>query len=161
METRGRPNKDKKGKKGGKGRRMEECFSFLCVWRRWREPATTWLSFLFLCSLSTSVFFLWTFLSLFVSPHSFLGPRDTRSSVSLSLWKAPPARTQLSGLCGWQSLRRHRRQMQRRSPALQLQRAGARFSSMHSRGAHALPRSGARRVYTWKHATRPSQGRTD
>lgn len=81
--------------------------------------------------------------------------------VPLSLWKAPPARTQLSGLCGCQSLRRHRRQMQRRSPALQLQRAGARFSSMHSRGAHALPRSGARRVYTWKHATRPSQGRTD
>lgn len=160
METRGRPNKDKKGKKRGKGRRMEECFSFLCV------TTLTWTGN-HVALLSLSLFPLYVcllpldFLSLFVSPHSFLGPHDTRSSVSLSLWKAPPARTQLSGLCGWQSLRRHRRQMQRRSPALQLQRAGARFSSMHSRGAHALPRSGARRVYTWKHATRPSQGRTD
>lgn len=72
--------------------------------------------------------------------------------VPLSLCRCekhlPLAHSQLSGLCGCQSLRRHRRQMQRRSPALQLQRAGARFSSMHSRGAHALPRSGARRVYT-------------
>ena len=99
---------NKKGKKGGKGRRMGGCFSFLCVWRRWREPATTWLSFLSLfIRLSTPVFFLRTFLSLFVPPAAF-HVRDTRVPLSLlRRWKASPARTQLSGLCGWQSLRRH------------------------------------------------------
>lgn len=85
METRGRPNKDKKGKKRGVKGDEWRSVSLSSAWRRWREPATTWLSFLFLCSLSTSVFFLWTFLSLLVPPHSFLGPRDTRSFLCLSV----------------------------------------------------------------------------